>query len=425
MDCQSVNDQVDVGDSQGLASPPVHDQGVGGSGPADRIVDGEGGSRFDVRNLLPGGIKVNHLKELQEAAKFLDQLRRNNDPIQTEELTLAELKLNLSLAESIDEMVLKLGSNEEAMSSMARLVEERVLEELLTLGAGEKGIKLSEWPNSQKENFFVEVVKLAHQRSPITLAFLLKLILKDNSSNVQPSHVVSVATVFSTLAHLVDKSNNVLQKINSMQLKLDGLSDEGLDAQACLGLTVTARTMRHARDEFAEVSEECLIEQTKTRPDQSTMDNCDQKGSHTTVEYREIEFEDTSHLDVDAMAPEDVQQLFNVDLLLLGSESLKDEREHLERIILNETGKVLSQAMPDELGHWTSLLPKHHSHPFSHLKLREAAIMLRPPHYKQVRFVHSKLCSTVLSRGVYSPSIFFRYANNSWYHCVRDKPRNP
>lgn len=338
---------------------------------------------FDVRNLFPGGVKLNHLSELQAAAKLLDQLRTGSGQVETDAAALAELKLNLSLAESIDEMVLRLGTNDEAMSAMARLVEEKVLEELLTLGADEEGIKLSEWPNSQKENFFVEVVKLANRKSPITLAFLVRLLLKDDSSNVEPSHVVSIATVFSHLAHLVDKSNNVLQKINAMQLKLDGLSDEGLDAQTCLGWTVTARSMRNARDQFAEVSETCLIEETKTNPSQSTMDNCDQKGSHTTVEYHEIEFEDTSHLNVDAMGPEEVQGLFSLDLLLLGSEGLKGEREHLEGVILNEVGKVLAKARPDELGHWLAVLPKHHHHPFSHLQLREASIMLRPPHYKQ------------------------------------------
>jgi len=100
---------------------------------------------------------------------------------------------------------------------MARCVEERVLEELMLLSTDEEGIKLSEFPNNQAENFFVEVVHLAGKKSPITLSFLLKLILKDNSCNVEPSHVISVATVFAHLAHLVDKSNNPLLKINALQ----------------------------------------------------------------------------------------------------------------------------------------------------------------------------------------------------------------
>ena len=222
----------------------------------------------------------------------------------------------------------------------------------------------------------------------MTLSFLLRLLIKDDSSNIEPAHVVSIATVFSQLAHLVDRTNNTLQKINSMQLKLDGLTDEGLVAQEKIGLAVTARTMRHARDEFAEVAESCLIEETKKRPDISTLDNCDQRNSHTTVEYREIEHEDTSHLGTDSMGIEEIEQLFNIDILLLGSERLTVEREHVERVIFNQVAKVLAGALPGALGHWMACLPKHHQHPYSHLPPREAAIMLRPPHYLQVGLIN-------------------------------------
>ena len=242
----------------------------GPSSSGDSYTDKGHGSRFNVANLLPGGVKVDHLKELRAAAKILDEIREDNGHIATESLKLTEMKLRLSLAKSIDEMVGTLGTDEEGLKAMSRLVEERVLEELLTLGTGEKEqIALSEWPNNQKQNFFVEVVRLANRKSPITLAFLLRLLIKDESSNVEPEHVVSIATIFSQLAYLVDKSNNTLLKINSMQLKLHGLTDEGLVAQEKLNLAVTARTMRHARDEFSYVAESCLIEETKKRPDQA------------------------------------------------------------------------------------------------------------------------------------------------------------
>ena len=339
-------------------------------------------SRFDVRNLLPEGVKVHHLKELKSAAKLLDQVRSNCDAGDPDALELAALKFNLSLSKSVEEMVETMGCNERAIQAMSRLVEQRVLEELLTIGTDEGVIPLSEWPNSQMQNFFVEVVKLAARKTPITLSLLLRLILKNEEANVEPVHVINVATVFSQLSHLADKSNNALSKINSLQLKMHGLTDEGLDAQVPLGLGVTARTLRSARDDFAEVAETCLVEETKSRPVQSTLDNCDQKGSHSTVEYLEVEYEDTTHLSVDAMGPEEVLQLFNVDLLLLNREELKDEKDHLERIILTETAKVLSHARP-EIGHWLKLLPRHHSHPHDHLPLREASIVLRPPHWLQ------------------------------------------
>lgn len=339
-------------------------------------------SRFDIRNLLPDGAKVHHLKELKSAAKLLDQVRTDCEAGNSEALELAALKLKLSLCKSEEEMVEQMGCNERAMQAMSRMVEQRVLEELLTISTDEGSITLSEWPNSQAQNFFVEVVKLAARKTPITLSLLLRLIIKNEEANVEPVHVINVATVFSQLAHLVDKSNNALNKINSLQLKMNGLTDEGLDAQVPLGLGVTARTLRSARDDFAEVAETCLVEETKSRPVQSTLDNCDQKGSHSTVEYLEVEYIDTTHLSVDAMGPEEILQLFNIDLLLLKREELKEEKDHLERIILTETAKALAHARP-EIGHWLKVLPRHHSHPYDHLPLREASIVLRPPHWLQ------------------------------------------
>ena len=184
-------------------------------------------SRFDVRKLMSGGIKVNHLKDLQSAAEMLDGLRR--EKLQTdvqEKLDLMEVKLSLTTANTMEELVTKLGTNDEALRVMARVVEDRVLEELLTLNSSEDRILLSEFPNSQSQNFFAEVVKLAQRRSPIALSFLLKLITKDNCADIEPCHVISVATVFSHLCACVDKSNNALLKIQSLQLKMDGVTEQ-------------------------------------------------------------------------------------------------------------------------------------------------------------------------------------------------------
>ena len=45
----------------------------GPSSSGDSYTDKGHGSRFNVANLLPGGVKVDHLKELRAAAKILDE----------------------------------------------------------------------------------------------------------------------------------------------------------------------------------------------------------------------------------------------------------------------------------------------------------------------------------------------------------------
>ena len=208
----------------------------------------------------------------------MDEMRQQSDSEVESELDLAKKKMELPNA---GEMVKLLGTSEEALKAMASVVEDRALEELLTLSSGEDKIPLSDWPNSLHENFFAEVVRLAHRKSPVTLSFLLRLVIKDKSSNVEPSHVISVATVFAHLAQLVDSSNNVLAKINSLHLKMENTTDEGIDAMAKLGLSVQARNLRILRDDLAEISSKLHIEETRFMPEQSCIDNCDTKGSHT------------------------------------------------------------------------------------------------------------------------------------------------
>ena len=191
--------------------------------PADAAEADPPTSRFDFRKLMTGGLKVNHLEDLHSAARLLDQQRTRQVEFQAE-LDLAEVKLNLSTAESIDELVRRLGTSEVALRLMANVVEDRVFEVLLTLSSSEGRNLLSEFPNSQQENFFAEVVKLASRKTPVALSFLTKLIVKDNASAVAPSHVISIATVFSHLAHFVDRGNNALLKMNSLQMKLDGVT---------------------------------------------------------------------------------------------------------------------------------------------------------------------------------------------------------
>ena len=82
------------------------------------------------------------------------------------------------------------------------------------------------------------------------------------------------------------------------------------------------------------------------------MDNCDTKGSHTTVEYRETERVDTSHLSTESLGPEEILKLFSLDLVRMGGDSLKEERIHLERVLLMAVGKTLAKICPDLVDHW-------------------------------------------------------------------------
>ena len=78
-----------------LTGDEEDDLGVVSHLPADAEQDPQA-SRFDVRKLMTGGINVDHLKDLKNAAKMLDELRRSQND-QQELLDLTELKLNVSV----------------------------------------------------------------------------------------------------------------------------------------------------------------------------------------------------------------------------------------------------------------------------------------------------------------------------------------
>ena len=147
-------------------------------------------------------------KLLKETAAQLDTLRLQLDGPQCDEARLTELRRQLSSANSLEEMVLLIGSSPEGRQAMSRVVQDYCLQELLTLSSVEGERPLVDWPNNLNKNWFCEVVSFAANYSPITLDLLLRLTVKETASNVQPRHVLNIATVFSQIAMMVDQKNN-------------------------------------------------------------------------------------------------------------------------------------------------------------------------------------------------------------------------
>ena len=323
-------------------------------------------------------------KILEETAAQLDTFRRLQLG-QPGEARLAELRLRLSKAASLEDMVIAVGSSPEGRQTMTRAVHEYCLQELLTLSTVDGDRPLSDWPNSLNHNWFSEVVKFAAQHSPLILSLMVRLAVKETTSNVQPRHVINIATVYSQVAMMVDKKNNALAKINTLQLKLHGLTDAGLDAQALLKLGECARNLRKDRDVLAEVQEKLLTLESMNRPTQITLDNCDTKSNNCTVAYVQTETVDTSHLSTEPLSPEETLKLFDLSLVDMTRPELQSEREHLRSVILLALGRELAKHKP-ELSHWLKKLPEHHDHPTSkNVPLEPALVTLQSPMPYQVR----------------------------------------
>ena len=347
-------------------------------------IDGRTVSNFTFENLVKSGVQLDDRKILEETAAELDALRLGVEQPEVGEVQLAEVRRQLLNSKSLEDMVVAIGSCPEGRVAMTRAVSEHFLQELLTLSSMEGPLPLSDWPNSMNSNWFSDVVRFAAVHSPLTLSLLVRLCVKEMSRNIQARHVVNIATVYAQIAMMVDKKNNALARINTLQLKLHGLTDAGIDAQALIGLCQCARNLRKDRDVLAEVQAKLLVLESQCRPTQLTLDNCDTKTNSCTVAYVQTETIDTRHLSTESMSPKDRLSLFDVSQLDLTQPDLVQEKEHLRAVILLSLGKELVKLIP-ELAHWDKVLPAHHTHPTSgKVPLEPALLTLQPPMHYQV-----------------------------------------
>ena len=326
---------------------------------------------------------IDHSKTLESTAALLEEIRLGNNLPDIGAAQFETMTAELRKSSDVEELVSTLGTCDRAVQEMAGVVERRCLEELMMLSSVEGPLPLKDWPVDMSKNWYCEVIQFAAKHSPTTLSFLMRLVLKDLDTGVLPRHIFSLATIFAQIGREVDRTNNVLALMQALSLKMDGLVDRGLDGQAKVGLSATARALRYKRDELAEVSGSMLLEESRAFPSQITLDNCNTQRADCIVAYNQTETVDTSHLSVEAMSLEETMGLFDPSIFQLATPPLKAEFDHLKLVLMLAVGRELAVHLPDQVGHWLKVLPEHHEHPQSHLPLEKAKITLLPPmHYK-------------------------------------------
>ena len=344
---------------------------------------GSKSGKFNMDNLVTRGVELDHKSVLEQTARILDEFRQSR-PSSAQDTRLAELKAVIAEAFSVEDIVTRLSKYPEALIEMGRVVQDGSFDELLLISRAEGASPLADWPNSLSQNWFSEVCLQAVEKAPISLAFILKMIVRSFEENVMPSHVVQTATLFAQLAEKVDHQNSVLSKMNSLQLKFDGLTDAGLDAFSRLGLNQNSRSLKNQREFFCEVSDAVALEEVRHMPEQSTLDNCSSKGHDCTVEFRQTETLKTDHLSTQKSSPEDVLSLFSLDMLLVTRPELKEEFDHLrDNVVPLVVARQIAVHRPQVAG-WLDLFPPHHSHSQSHRPVKPAKARLVAPHYYKV-----------------------------------------
>ena len=84
--------------------------------------------------------------------------------------------------------------------------------------------------------------------------------------------MLSIATVYAQVAAMVDKSMTAFAQINTLMLRMTNCSEQGIDAQASLGLAQGSRNLRKKREVLAEVQQRVQLLEAQLGPDQLTLD---------------------------------------------------------------------------------------------------------------------------------------------------------
>ena len=92
---------------------------------------------------------------------------------------------------------------------------------------------------------------------------------------IMENQVLSLSSLFSTLASAVSKKNNALQKTKTAAAKTNCLTNTGVDDFSKLGFLESSRSYQRDKEFLAAISEDILKRYAQTSVPQITFDNMD------------------------------------------------------------------------------------------------------------------------------------------------------
>ena len=237
----------------------------------------------------PGAKHLDHSKCLMKAASQLNTLRQQ--PYNA--LDGEHLKAAIEDLDDDKSILEKLWNTHGVKEFFSRKEAAARLEDMLLVSTMEGPLK--DFPPDVNKNVYSELISFGIVNCPGVMLLLVDLLVQKNRP-VQEKDVLKVSFFFSILAHGISRNNNSLTKVKSLLLQSQGLTVGGLDMLSLLGISETGRSTLNSSDLLAEVSDTILKESSKTMCSQSTIDNLDFQETHMTLEYKEFERNDTSHL---------------------------------------------------------------------------------------------------------------------------------
>ena len=323
---------------------------------------------------------IDHREALDDSAKNLKEVRSSLGESDLHKIDLDAFKSKIDASKTAKELVLIINSCTELQQKISSLEQSKILEQLLKI-ASQPENPLTSFPLDINKNHYSDIISFALKNAPDVMGLVLRLSTK-NEAPITHNDVVRCAYMFSSLACSVSRLNNALKKTKSVNTKNNGLTNNGLDLLANIGVFETSRTYRNDRDFLASLSEHILKSYAQISVPQITFDNMDMSVGnvkhHMTLPFFEFETEDTSHLPIDEMSFEEALEYFRKETVLLKSALNEDLFEHYKYVTCWTLARIFGEEV-EGFAWMKKVFPCHYKHPNSETSCRKSTIFTQKP----------------------------------------------
>ena len=323
---------------------------------------------------------VDHKKALVETAKLLSDARKCSEHLDLENVNLENIKSRILTSKNAEELIQILNGCSELQLRLSSMEHSKILEQMLRISSLPEN-PLNEFPLDINKNHYSDIINFALKHAPDVIGLILKIATK-NEAPIAHTDVVRCAYIFSTLACTVSRQNNALKKTKSVTTKNHGLTNNGLDVLANVGVFETSRTFRNDRDFLASLSEQILQSYAKISVPQITFDNMDMCIAnvmhHMTLSFLEFETEDTSHLSTEEKSFEEALEYFKKETVLITSGFNRTLFNHYKYVAAWTLGRIFGEEV-EGFSWMKKVFPKHYAHPNSASSAKKSSIFTQKP----------------------------------------------
>ena len=323
---------------------------------------------------------VEHREALADAAKSLNDARKSLGANDLDKVDLDSIKSKIETCKTADELVMILNTCTELHKELANVEHSKILEQLLSISSHPDN-PLSDFPLDINKNHYSDIIGFALKHSPDVLGLVLRLVTK-NEAPIAHNDVVRCAYMYSSLASSVSRLNNALKKTKSASTKNNGITNNGLDLLANIGVFETSRSYRNDRDFLASLSDHILKSYAQFSVPHITFDNMDLSVGHVmhhmTLPFLEFEIEDTTDLPTDEKSFEEALEYFRMETVLITSDQNQTLFDHFKYVVAWTLGRIFGEEV-EGFSWLRKVFPKHYKHPNSSTSSRKSTIFTQKP----------------------------------------------